>query len=85
MGMNQAATISAHLISLGHSPETEVAVICQGTRKNQASQLGTLASLPAMAEEMKHLTPGLIILGNVVGLASAQQQKRQAEQLPLTA
>lgn len=80
MGMNQAASISAHLIDQGHHPDTEVAVICQGTRENQASQLGTLSTLPAMAEEMKHLTPGLIILGNVVGLASAQQQKEITEQ-----
>ena len=85
MGMNQAAIISAHLIAQGHAPETEVAIICQGTRKNQASQLGTLASLPSMAEEMKHLTPGLIILGNVVGLASAQQQRLATEQEKLIA
>jgi len=85
MGMNQAATISAHLIDQGHHPDTEVAIICQGTRNNQASQLGTLASLPAMAEEMKHLTPGLIILGNVVGLASAQQQRLMTKQQRLIA
>jgi uroporphyrin-III C-methyltransferase len=80
MGMNQAATISAHLIDQGHHPDTEVAIICQGTRKNEASQLGTLSSLPAMADAMKHLTPGLIILGNVVGLASAQQQSLQLKE-----
>ena len=85
MGMNQAESISRYLIEQGHQPDTEVAVICQGTRKNQASQLGTLATLPAMAEEMKHLTPGLIILGSVVGLATNQQQKRLLEQERLSA
>jgi hypothetical protein len=38
-----------------------------------------------MAEEMKHLTPGLIILGNVVGLASAQQQRLMTKQQRLIA
>lgn len=85
MGMNQAAAISAHLIDQGHDPETEVAIICQGTRSNQASQLGTLSTLPAMAEEMKHLTPGLIILGDVVSLASNQQQRISERNLALTA
>jgi uroporphyrin-III C-methyltransferase len=85
MGMNQAAAISAHLIDQGHDPDTEVAIICQGTRKDQASQLGTLSTLPEMAEEMKHLTPGLIILGDVVSLASAQQQRKSAQTLLQTA
>ena len=85
MGMNQAGSISAHLIDQGHHPDTEVAIICQGTRRNQASQLGTLASLPAMAEEMKHLTPGLIILGDVVGLASKQQKRLVEKSFALTA
>ena len=85
MGMNQAAAISAHLIDQGHDPETEVAIICQGTRSNQASQLGTLSTLPAMAEEMKHLTPGLIILGDVVSLASNQQKRISEQNLALTA
>jgi len=73
MAMNQAATISAHLIDQGHSPETEVAVICQGTRANQQMQTGTLAQLPAIAEKMKHLSPGLIILGDVVQVVSQHQ------------
>lgn len=85
MGMNQASAISAHLIDQGHSPDTEVAIICQGTRKNQASKLGTLSTLPEIAEEMKHLTPGLIILGDVVGLASAQQQRKSMQTLLQTA
>ncbi|HCM06653.1 MAG TPA: uroporphyrinogen-III C-methyltransferase [Oceanospirillales bacterium] len=85
MGMNQAESISNHLIAEGHHPDTEVAIICQGTRPNQASQLGTLATLPIMAEEMKHLTPGLIILGDVVSLASNQQQRLNSKILALTA
>jgi len=85
MGMNQAATISAHLIDQGHRPETEVAIIYQGTRENKASQLGTLTRLPAMVEEMKHLTHGLIILGNIVGLVSAQQKRMVANQEQLMA
>jgi siroheme synthase len=85
MGMNQAATISAHLIDQGHRPETEVAIICQGTRENKASQLRTLTRLPAMVEEMKHLTHGLIILGNIVGLVSAQQKRMVANQEQLMA
>tara|TARA_B110001454_G_scaffold758_2_gene605 strand:+ start:9553 stop:10314 length:762 start_codon:yes stop_codon:yes gene_type:complete len=85
MGMNQATSISDYLIAQGHHPDTEVAVICQGTRPNQASQLGTLATLPAMAEAMKHLTPGLIILGDVVSLASNQQQRLALNSLSLSA
>ena len=73
MGMNQAATITAHLIDQGHDPEIEVAVICQGTRANQEMQTGTLAQLPKIAERMKHLSPGLIILGDVVQVASQYQ------------
>ena len=80
MGMNQAASITAHLIDQGHNPETEVAVICQGTRNDQAMEIGTLAELPDIANRMKHLSPGLIILGDVVQVASQQQLANLSKQ-----
>jgi uroporphyrin-III C-methyltransferase/precorrin-2 dehydrogenase/sirohydrochlorin ferrochelatase len=65
MGVGTAPTISEKLINAGRGASTPVAVIENGTRKNEIKVFGTLAELPAMIERAGIKGPALLIIGEV--------------------
>jgi uroporphyrinogen III methyltransferase/synthase len=66
MGLTSFGEISRALIENGRSAETPAAVVRWGTRPNQETLTGTLASLPRMIEERKMKPPATFIVGEVV-------------------
>ncbi|MDP2762477.1 MAG: siroheme synthase CysG [Sideroxyarcus sp.] len=68
MGLHGLDTLCAELIKHGLPDSTPVAIVQQGTTRNQRVFTGTLATLPAIAEREKPQAPTLIIVGGVVSL-----------------
>lgn len=68
MGLHGLATLCSELIAHGLPGTTPVAIVQQGTTKNQRVITGTLATLPANAEVEELHAPTLIIVGGVVTL-----------------
>jgi uroporphyrin-III C-methyltransferase/precorrin-2 dehydrogenase/sirohydrochlorin ferrochelatase len=68
MGLHGLDTLCAELIKHGMSSTTPIAIVQQGTTKNQRVITGTLATLPGIAEVEKPQAPTLIIIGGVVTL-----------------
>ncbi|MGP3590514.1 siroheme synthase CysG [Vagococcus sp. WN89Y] len=66
MGLNQAATIQAQLITHGMAAQMPVALVENGTSVRQKVVSGTLAELGELAQQVQ--SPALIIVGPVVGL-----------------
>ncbi len=66
MGVLKAAEISRQLILHGRSPQTPVAVIGRGTRRDQQVFTGTLEHLDTLAQQAP--TPALLVIGEVVTL-----------------
>lgn len=68
MGLGSVTIISQALIKHGLAPETPLALIEQGTTRQQQTHIGTLAALPQafLADHIK--PPTLIIVGSVVSL-----------------
>lgn len=68
MGLGSVKVISQALIEHGLSPNTPIALIEQGTTRQQLTHVGTLCSLPDtfLAGQIK--PPTLLIVGSVVSL-----------------
>jgi uroporphyrin-III C-methyltransferase len=67
MGLHNLPVIVANLVAAGCSPDTPVAVIQQGTTKQQQKVHGTLADIVEKSASLK--APVLIVVGEVVRLA----------------
>lgn len=65
MGVGTAPQIAEQLIAAGRAPTTPIAVIENGTRKNEIRVYGTLAELPQKIECAGIKGPALLIIGEV--------------------
>ena len=72
MGAGRVATIAEALIAGGRAPSTPVAAIRWGTRPNQRTLRGTLATLAGLGVE----SPSAIVVGAVAGLDLAWFEAR---------
>jgi uroporphyrinogen III methyltransferase/synthase len=80
MGMFAFADIARELIASGRSPETPAIAVRWGTRPDQESIEGTLASLPRLIAEGGMKPPATIVVGEVVRLRA---KLNWFERLPL--
>ncbi|MDN5345064.1 MAG: uroporphyrinogen methyltransferase / synthase [Clostridia bacterium] len=71
MGMANLAPIVDRLLALGRPPDTPVALIRWGTRAEQETLVGTLASIKGQAQAAGFSNPAIIVVGQVVALRSA--------------
>ena len=71
MGLSSAGLIREKLVESGISAATAVAVVEQGTRKEQRVLLTTLDELPQRIASTDLASPALIIVGGVVTLAES--------------
>ncbi len=84
MGLENASSIQEGLMQHGLSADTPVAVVGQGCSANQTVVTFELHQLTQTAEDLKGLSPALIIMGDVVKLReqliqTAQTTRMQAE------
>lgn len=70
MGREMLDEACCQLITLGRSPKLPAALIVSGTLPEQETIVGTLGTLPNKAKKISTKGPALIIVGNVVKLAS---------------
>jgi len=70
MGLKQLPGIVARLLEAGRPGATPVAVIENGSMPAQRRCLSTLAGLPAAVERWQMQSPALVVVGQVVSLAS---------------
>lgn len=68
MGLHGLPYLCGQLIAHGLPPDWPAAIVQQGTTPNQRTVIGTLATLPQLAEAAKLKAPTLIIVGEVVRL-----------------
>ncbi len=68
MGLVGLSTFCASLIKNGAKPDTPIALIEQGTTRNQRVLVSTLEKMPQDAQTQAIRAPTLIIVGNVVTL-----------------
>jgi uroporphyrin-III C-methyltransferase/precorrin-2 dehydrogenase/sirohydrochlorin ferrochelatase len=68
MGLHGLDMLCAELVKHGMPDTTPIAIVQQGTTLNQRVIIGTLATLPGIAEREKPQAPTLIIVGGVVTL-----------------
>lgn len=80
MGIGNLNKICQALIENGRSPETPVAVIRRGTHPEQKTIQGNLNNIYEIAQKEKIKPPGIIIVGEVVGL---RQELNWFENKPL--
>jgi uroporphyrinogen III methyltransferase/synthase len=80
MGLSHAAEIARRLIESGRPPETPAMAVRWGTRAEQSTVTGTLATLGARIEAVALKPPATIFVGEVVGL---RDKLNWFEKLPL--
>jgi uroporphyrinogen III methyltransferase/synthase len=80
MGLTTFAQIAAEIVKRGRSPETPAIAVRWGTRPDQESIVGTLATLPRLIHERGLKPPATIIVGEVVRL---REKLNWFERLPL--
>jgi uroporphyrinogen III methyltransferase/synthase len=80
MGITCFDQIARELIAHGRSPETPAMAVRWGTRPDQQTLAGTLATLPALIHEHDLKPPATVIIGEVVGL---RDKLNWFERLPL--
>ncbi|MCG6898740.1 MAG: siroheme synthase, partial [Gammaproteobacteria bacterium] len=68
MGLHSIPVISRELIANGLLESTPVALVQQGTTRDQRVYIETLASLRDLAERVELKPPTIIIVGEVVSL-----------------
>jgi uroporphyrin-III C-methyltransferase len=71
MGVSRIEEITAGLIAAGMSPHTAAAAISNGTCDNQSEVITTLAALPQMMREGAIASPAIVVVGEVVTLATS--------------
>jgi len=80
MGVGNLSGITDRLIKNGRSPDTPVAVICNGTLANQITVAGTLQDIARLSRENNVKPPAVIVVGNVVAL---REELKWFEKKPL--
>ncbi len=70
MGLKHIAEIVQSLMSAGMNAHTPVMIVENGTLKNERSLVSTLEALPFRAHQEQMTSPSLIVIGEVVNLAS---------------
>lgn len=78
MGLLGLATLCEKLIEHGRDPGTPIAIIQHGTTPRQRVLQGTLATLPGIVATAQLHGPTLIVVGEVVSLASKLARLRIA-------
>jgi len=73
MGLHGLDTLCAQLLAHGMPETTPIAIVQQGTTRNQRVFTGTLHTLPGIAEREQPQAPTLIIIGGVVKLREKLQ------------
>ncbi|RLG54507.1 MAG: uroporphyrinogen-III C-methyltransferase, partial [Candidatus Hydrothermarchaeota archaeon] len=68
MGVGGLERNTSRLLESGKSPETPVAIIENGTRKDQRVTTGTLGNITEIAEDCNLKPPAIIVIGDVVKL-----------------
>ena len=68
MGVKKLGWICTNLVGAGMSADTPAGLISAGTTDGQQVVTGTLETLAKLVSEAKMPTPGIIVVGNVVGL-----------------
>jgi len=68
MGLHSMAELTGSLIAHGADPKVPVAVIENGTRKNQKVVIGKLDNITQLVEHSDLKGPAMIIIGTVVSL-----------------
>lgn len=68
MGLENSASIQDGLIAAGLTKDTPVAVVGKGCSRDQEVYTFTISELKDKAQELKGLSPALIIMGEVVKL-----------------
>jgi uroporphyrinogen III methyltransferase / synthase len=68
MGIGNLKNICHTLIENGRAPHTPVAVIYRGTHPEQKTITGTLETIYDISQEANIKPPGIIVVGDVVGL-----------------
>ena len=68
MGLKGLGTICSELIAHGRGPATPVAIVEQGTTRNQRTLTGTLGTLAEKVKGVSVHAPTLLIVGDVVTL-----------------
>ncbi len=66
MGMGNIAYLCEELIQYGRNAETPAAVISWGTRAEQRTVTGTLATIAAVVQQHQLPNPAIILIGEVV-------------------
>lgn len=68
MGLTEFPVIAKELIRFGRPPDTPAMAVRWGTRPDQLTIAGTLATLPGLLETARMKPPATIIIGEVVSL-----------------
>ncbi|MCL1851957.1 MAG: uroporphyrinogen-III C-methyltransferase [Peptococcaceae bacterium] len=68
MGMANLGSICLRLLENGRAPQTPVALIRWGTRPEQRTLVGTLATIETYARSANFANPAVIVVGDVVNL-----------------
>jgi len=77
MGLGQRATLKARLIDAGWSRATPVAIVLNASRSNQTIWRGTLETLGQDDGVRSRKEPGVIIIGEAVGLSTPPEDSSQ--------
>lgn len=68
MGLSTLPRLAAQLVAHGLAADTPAAVVERATHPDQRTVIGTLVSLPALAQAADVRSPALVIVGSVVSL-----------------
>ena len=82
MGLASLPILSAQLIHHGMDPQTPAALVERATLPAQRTVVGTLQSLPSLAQEHQVCSPALILIGSVVTLHSLLAPAARTEDCP---
>ncbi len=89
MGLGSLAHLTEGFLSHGVSADTKVAVIDNGTRQDQKTIIGTIATIEENVASAELQGPSLVIIGSVVGLADQlawfNKDQQSKHELSLTA
>src|SRR5690349_2281751 len=80
MGLTTFGQIAKEIMARGRAPDTPAMAVRWGTRSDQETIAGTLATLPHLIEERRLKPPATIIVGEVVRL---RKKLNWFERLPL--
>ena len=81
MGLAALPVISRELMAHGRTAGTPAALVERAARPGMRTLVGTLATLPELAQAQGVRSPALIVVGEVVGLRAALQAVAVAEPL----